>query len=77
MKDILSRFWEAWKKVGQFIGKWVARVILTLFYFTIFLPFGLIVTLFGNLLDIKDIATPTWLERKTKDLSLEDARRLS
>ncbi|VAW31019.1 hypothetical protein MNBD_CHLOROFLEXI01-1823 [hydrothermal vent metagenome] len=53
----------------------MARIILTLFYFTIFLPFGFVVSLFSDLLDMKDL-TPSWLERKTGDLTLEDARRL-
>jgi hypothetical protein len=75
MKNALSTIWEYWKKFGEFMAKWVARIILTLFYFTIFLPFGLIVTLFSDQLDMKDL-TPSWLERKTRDLTLDDARRL-
>ena len=71
----LRKFWEVWKKVGLFIADVVSRVLLTLFYFTIFVPFGLIVTLFSDQLDMKDL-TPSWLERKTRDLTLEDARRL-
>ena len=75
MKQALSKVWEVWKKVGLFIADVVSRVILTIFYFTIFLPFGLMVTLFSDQLDMKDL-TPSWLERKTRDLTLDDARRL-
>ena len=75
MKQALSKVWEVWKKVGLFIADVVSRVILTIFYFTIFLPFGLMVTLFSDQLDINDL-TPSWLERKTRDLTLDDARRL-
>jgi len=75
MKEALSKLWEGWKKFGEFMAKWVARIILTAFYFTIFLPFGFVVSLFSDLLDMKDL-TPSWLERKTRDLTLEDARRL-
>ncbi|MBK7896845.1 MAG: hypothetical protein WAS33_30405 [Candidatus Promineifilaceae bacterium] len=75
MKEALSKFWAAWKRFGLLVGDFVARVVLTVFYFTIFMPFGLIVTLFSDQLDMK-VLTPSWLERKTRDLTVEDARRL-
>ncbi|MCB8927441.1 MAG: hypothetical protein H6652_17655 [Ardenticatenaceae bacterium] len=75
MKEALSKFWAAWKKFGHIMGDFVARIVLTIFYFTVFLPFGLIITLFSDQLDMKDLK-PSWLDRKTKDLTLEDARRL-
>lgn len=72
----LRRFWEGWKRFGQVIGDFFARVLLTIFYFTIFLPFGLGTRLFGDPLAIKESTkTPKWQERETKDLTLEDARR--
>ena len=72
----LRRFWEGWKRFGQAIGDFLARVILSIFYFTIFLPFGLGTRLFSDPLDMKASGeTPKWLERKTKDLTLKDAGR--
>ena len=72
----LRRFWEGWKRFGQIMGDFVARVILSIFYFTVFLPFGLGTRLFSDPLDIKtDDKEPQWHERKTKDLTLDDARR--
>lgn len=60
--------------MGDFIG----RLVLTLFYFTIFVPFGLIITLFSDRLEMKKRPLyPFWLERQTKDLTLEEGRRLS
>jgi len=76
MKEALSKFWAAWKKFGYFIGDLVARVVLTIFYFTVFAPFALIITLFGDRLDIKNPKV-AWLERQTKDLTMDDARRLA
>ena len=74
--EFLRRFWEGWKRFGQMMGDFVARVVLTLFYFTIFLPFGLGVRLFGDVLSMKEYGkTPQWLKRKTTDLTLEDARK--
>jgi hypothetical protein len=75
MKDGLSRFWAAWKKFGLLLGDIVARVVLTLFYFTIYVPFGLGFRLFADRLDMND-RPPKWLERHTGDLTLKDARRL-
>ncbi|WP_420643974.1 hypothetical protein [Candidatus Leptofilum sp.] len=72
----LQKFWRAWKRFGQFMLDWTSRIILTLFYFTIFAPFGLIMRLFGDRLDIKETKA-SWLERAEADLSLEDARRLT
>lgn len=75
--EVLGRFWEGWKKFGLFIGNLVGRIFLTIFYFTIVVPFALPQTLFGDRLDVKNFAKPTWLARKTTDLTLDDARRLS
>jgi len=73
---LLRRFWEGWKRFGQAIGDFLARVILSIFYFTIFLPFGLGTRLFSDPLDMRPSEeAPKWLERKTKDLTLEDAGR--
>ena len=72
----LRRFWEAWKRFGQAMGDFIGRAILTIFYFTIFVPFGLGTRLGSDPLAIKLVdKMPKWLERKTKDVTLEDARR--
>ncbi len=73
----LRKFWEGWKKFGQFMGDFIGRLVLTVFYFTIMLPFGVIVALFSDRLDTKRFTSPAWLDRKTNDLTLEDGRRLS
>ena len=72
----LRKVWQAWKRIGQFIGDFVGRVFLTVFYFTVFMPFGLGVRLFGDPLTMRRSYQPQWLDRKTTDLTLEDARRL-
>ncbi len=80
--DALKKFWEGWKKIGQTIGDTVARVLLTVFYFTIMLPFGLATRLFGDRLDMKKWqhssgSRPNWVARSTSDKQLDDARRQS
>ena len=72
----LRKFWQAWQRFGHFMGDLLARLVLTVFYFTILLPFGLGVTLFSDPLHIRRAAhRPTWLARQTGDQSLDEARR--
>ena len=72
----LRKVWEGWKRFGQFMGDLFGRLVLTIFYFTLFMPFALGVRLFGDPLAIRPPSRPKWLERKTQDLTLEDSRRL-
>lgn len=74
--ELLGKIWDAWKRFGQFLGNVVARVLLTIFYFTVFVPFGLGVRLFSDPLMMKGrFEPPFWQPRKTGDGSLEEARR--
>jgi hypothetical protein len=75
--NVLRKVWHAWKRFGQFMGDIVGRVVLTVFYFTLFMPFALGVMLFSDPLGLRSQSSrPKWLERKTHDLTFEDARRL-
>ncbi len=73
--DMLHKFWAAWKRFGQFMGDFIGRLVLTIFYFTIFLPFGAGMRLFSDKLDTKRQIQPGWQSRKTSDLTIEDSRR--
>ena len=75
--NMLRSAWYTWKRIGKFIGDQIGRVVLTLFYFTLFVPFGLGVRLAGDALEIKPGHRVQWLERTTRDRVLDDARRLS
>ena len=75
---MLRKIWHAWKRFGQFMGDILARVVLTAFYFTIFLPFGVVVTLLSDPLRLRQAATesaPMWMIRETGDQNLDEARR--
>jgi hypothetical protein len=72
---VLSTIWNAWKKVGRFIGDVVGRAFLMLFYFTIALPFGLGTRLFGDPLDIRRGRPPAWVERVTPVATLDEGHR--
>ena len=70
---MLKRFWANWKRFGQWMGDNVARVLLVIFYFTIALPFGLLVRLTQDPLDRKGPAQ--WVPRDKRPSELVDARR--
>jgi hypothetical protein len=74
--DALRKGWQVWKRFGQFIGDLIGRVVLTVFYFTLFMPFALGVRFFGDPLALRPLDRQKWRERKTQDLTLEDSRRL-
>lgn len=74
--ETLRKAWQAWKRIGQFIGDAIGRVVLTVFYFTLFVPFALGVRIWGDPLLMRPLNRAKWLERKTRDLTLEESRRL-
>ncbi len=52
-KSLPRRIWEGWKKIARKIGDFNARVILTVFYFILLMPFAVMVRLFTDPLEIK------------------------
>jgi len=64
-----------WKRIAQVVGDFVARVLLTAFYFTLFAPFALIVRLRHDPLAIKHVPDARWLARPASDETLEGARK--
>lgn len=73
--DFLKRFWEGWKAFGRFAGNLLARVVLTIFYFTILMPFGIGVTLLSDPLAIKTLPQKLWRPKDTSGQTLEDMLR--
>ncbi len=67
---VFKRVWEWWKPVANKIGNFQARLILTIFYFTLFVPFALIVKFATDPLRIKSKTKKGWIERKQE--SIED-----
>jgi len=74
--EVLRKVWEAWKRFGLFMGDMIGRLVLTVFYFTIFMPFGLGVRFFGDPLAMRPSSSVKWVERTTHDATIEDSRRL-
>ena len=76
LRDIwnaIRKGWEAWKKIAHKIGTFQARVLLTIIYAVIVLPFGLAVRLFGDPLRIKKLPE-AWLDHPKEDYDLEWAK---
>jgi hypothetical protein len=72
---IHRRLWRAWLRFGRWLGDHVARVALTAFYFTVALPFGLLVSLTQDPLDLRHRAGG-WVSRAADNPTLDRARRL-
>jgi hypothetical protein len=77
--DGVRKLWGRWLILARKIGNFQSRILLTLFYFVIVLPFGLGVRLLADPLHIRARA-PTdtaWQPRETRDVDLGAGRRQS
>jgi hypothetical protein len=74
MWQFLKRLWEGWKKIAHKIGNFQARVLLTVFYAVLVLPFGLAARLFSDPLRIKKRPTE-WLDHPDEPTTMEWARK--
>ena len=69
-------FWDKWKRFGQVMGDVFARVILTIFYFTVLVPFGIGVRIFGDVYNQKQRDSGSyWNDSSFVEPSLFDSRR--
>lgn len=74
--SFMNSIWRKWQAFGRMIGDFIGRLVLTIFYFTIFIPFGLAMRLLTDPLEMRLSRSSRWVERITKDRVLNDARRL-
>jgi hypothetical protein len=75
-KGVFRTIWKTWKRVGQVIGDLLARVALSLFYFTVFAPFALGVRLLSDPMGLRPKSDAArWLQRSTTNQTCDDARR--
>ena len=76
MLEALKRFWSAWRRIAKKVGNFQARVLLAIFYFTLFCPFALIVRWCTDPLAIKPGSPHGWRPLgPTESLPLDRARR--
>ena len=71
---LLTRVWLAWKRIAHKIGNFQARLLLTVFYFVVMLPFGIAVRFFSDPLRIKSRPT-RWLDHPSEPHDLSWARK--
>ncbi|HKN17303.1 MAG TPA: hypothetical protein VJX47_10190 [Candidatus Sulfotelmatobacter sp.] len=74
MLKALKSLWEGWKKIAHKIGNFQARVLLTVFYAVLVLPFGLAARLFSDPLRIKKRPTE-WLDHPDEPADMAWARK--
>lgn len=60
--QVVKSAWKAWTRLAHKIGNFQARLLLTLMYVTLVLPFGITVRLFSDPLRIKK-RPERWLDR--------------
>ena len=71
----LKLIWKKWRAFGQVMGDFVARIFMTVFYFTVAAPFGIGVRLLKDPLHLKSKEV-AWLKREEREETIETARRL-
>jgi len=75
---VLRDLWNRWLVLAQKIGKFQSRIVLTVVYFVIVLPFGLGVRLLADPLRIRRRsvqAQSNWSARQTSDVDLDASYR--
>jgi len=72
--SLYQRAWQAWKDLAHKIGNFQARVILSIFYGILVLPFGLAARWFSDPLRIKK-RPEQWLDHPSEAYDLDWARR--
>jgi len=71
---VRTKLSAGWKKFGRAIGNFNARVLLTLLYAVVILPFGLVVRAFSDSMHIKK-SPEKWFDHPPIPNTLEEARR--
>lgn len=73
---MIARLWAKWKPLAKRIGDFQARVILSIVYFLILGPYGVVVGLFKDPLKARRRPPGSlWESRPQEPVSLEAARR--
>ena len=72
---VLKKAWDGWKAFGRLLGNLVARVALSIFYFSVLVPFGLGVRWWSDPLQVKISPSPLWRARTTPEPTLAEAER--
>ena len=76
LKQLLGRGWRSWVEIAGYFGDFQARLLLTIFYVTIFVPFALIMRLLSDPLRVRKIPVSSgWITRHDRDADLQASRQ--
>ncbi len=77
MKASFSRFWAGWRELAGYFADFQSRWLLTVFYFTLALPFGILASLFMDALHVHRAAeTSGWINRIKQIDDIQTSQRL-
>ncbi len=71
---MMKRAWHSWKRIAQALGTFQARVLLTIVYALLLLPFGILVRLLSDPLRMKQRPSQ-WLDPPAETHDLPWAKR--
>lgn len=71
----LSKAWSGWKRVARAIAEFNSRVLLTLLYVVLLMPFGLGLRLVADPLRRRKPVATNWIPRAEAPATLGEARR--
>ncbi len=74
MREILELAWQRFNLIGAIIGDVQSRILVTAFYFTVLVPFGLASRLFTDPLHQRASET-AWIKRDPVSHELDAARQ--
>ncbi len=72
--ELIRKIWDAWIAFLHLVGNLIGRLVLTLLYFSVVVPFALIVQLFSDPFGVKRRGSTYWVERGDGPTTLEQAR---
>ncbi|MCX7670734.1 MAG: hypothetical protein N2439_11765 [Anaerolineae bacterium] len=76
MRQYVGRLWRGWTEIAGYFGDFQARLLLTLFYFTVLVPFALITRRLVDPLRRRRPPTDSnWIPRPAHDESLSASRQ--
>jgi hypothetical protein len=75
MRQLWKRFVAWWMPIAEAIGNFMNRLILSIFYFIIVLPFGVGVRLFSDFLELRPKRKTLWTKFSDRSKTIENGRR--
>lgn len=74
-QNVFRRAWEGWKKIAHVIGVFNTRVIMSILYFIVVLPMGLVFRLVSDPLQLQEPKDSNWVALPADEHKLESARQ--